>query len=101
MKKMASAKPTVIFCGLTYIVSHILHSSSMFSCSMCIHFYFPKVNNIDHLTKLSISSGNSCLSPSRLTLLNTLVSSANFNTSNKKLCCSVDYLADVLPCSNQ
>ena len=55
----------------------------VFPGPVCRHLHFPKSNNIchfsDHLTNLSMSSCQFCLSPISLTFLNSLVSSANFN----------------------
>ncbi len=56
----------------------------VFPGPMCRHFlHFPKLNNIcnfsDHLTNLSMSSCNLCLSQIFLVFVNSLVSSANFN----------------------
>ena len=79
----------------------------VFPGPLCIHLYFPKLNNIchfsDHLTNLSISSCNLCLSPISLAFLNSLVSSANFNIlpvtpsskslmyTNNKICHIIDH----------
>ena len=64
--------------------SPILYPSSMFPCPMCIHLYFPKLNNIclfcDHLTNLSRSSCMLCLSVTLVTVLKTFVSSAYLST---------------------
>ena len=52
------------FVVLPSTASHILYSSSMFPCPMCIYLHFPKLNNIcrfsDHLTHLSRSSCKLC-----------------------------------------
>ena len=74
--------PNVVYVLLSF--RNILYSSSMFPCPMCIHLHFPKLNNIchfsDHLTNLSRSSCKLSLSVSLVTVLNTVVSSANLST---------------------
>ena len=51
---------------------------------VCVHLYFPKFNDIchlsDHFTNLSRLSCKFFLSESLLTFLNTLMASANFST---------------------
>ena len=69
------------------VLLKIVHSISQFMpvCPGPVrrHLNFKKVNIIchfsDHLTNLSMSSCNFCLSPISLVFLNSLVSSANFN----------------------